>query len=361
MGERTRVRLARIAQGLSQQGVAVALGVSRQAVAGIEAGSFDPSLKVALSLASVLGESVEELFGPVEQLATLEAIPLLPFDGASRADVARVGSRLVALGRHGDSGRSVGFASTGSLIAGMHDDLIDVIPTRPVRPGLVVAGCDPAIGLLSGPLLRLDPPVELNWWSCSSMEALKLLEQGLVHVAGFHVRRDEVATIPELLSFARDLSVFAFTAWQEGIASRPELAIRDLEEAIERRLVLANREPGSEARHLLEGELGRRGLDPSALRGWESTVRAHILVASAISASVADFGVTTEPVAIDYDLRFTSLASERSMFAVPSSLMATPEVRALFRVLGGSDLHSQLSVIPGYSDLDSCGEECFSL
>jgi DNA-binding XRE family transcriptional regulator len=38
-------------------------GVSRQAVSALESGHSDPSLRVALALASALGATVEELFG----------------------------------------------------------------------------------------------------------------------------------------------------------------------------------------------------------------------------------------------------------------------------------------------------------
>ena len=59
-----RLRALRQARGYSQQQLAGMAGVSRQAVSAVESGHSDPSLRVALALASALGVTVEELFGP---------------------------------------------------------------------------------------------------------------------------------------------------------------------------------------------------------------------------------------------------------------------------------------------------------
>ena len=49
-----QLRLARQARGLSQQQMADAVGVSRQAISLWESGEHDPSLRVAFALANAL-------------------------------------------------------------------------------------------------------------------------------------------------------------------------------------------------------------------------------------------------------------------------------------------------------------------
>ncbi|RYJ04837.1 MAG: transcriptional regulator [Actinomycetales bacterium] len=56
------VRELRTERGMSQAALGSALGVSRQTVNAIEAGRYDPSLPLAISLARYFGRSVEEMF-----------------------------------------------------------------------------------------------------------------------------------------------------------------------------------------------------------------------------------------------------------------------------------------------------------
>jgi hypothetical protein len=53
---------------------------------------------------------------------------------------------------------------------------------------VVAGGCDPALPLLESPLRLLDPPVAFSWWPCPSQQALRLAADGLVHIAGTHLR-----------------------------------------------------------------------------------------------------------------------------------------------------------------------------
>ncbi|MGW7487190.1 helix-turn-helix transcriptional regulator [Streptomyces sp. NPDC054786] len=59
---RNEVRRLRGAQGLSQQALGAALGVSRQTVNAIEQDRYDPSLPLAIRIARHFGLTVEEIF-----------------------------------------------------------------------------------------------------------------------------------------------------------------------------------------------------------------------------------------------------------------------------------------------------------
>ncbi len=56
------VRELREQRGLTQQELGRLVGVSRQSVAAIEKGKFDPTVWLAHDLAQVFGLSIEELF-----------------------------------------------------------------------------------------------------------------------------------------------------------------------------------------------------------------------------------------------------------------------------------------------------------
>ena len=59
---KNRVRECRQGLGLTQEQLAEQAGVSRQTIISIEGGRYDPSLPLALRLARLLGQRVEDLF-----------------------------------------------------------------------------------------------------------------------------------------------------------------------------------------------------------------------------------------------------------------------------------------------------------
>jgi len=61
---RNRMRDLRLAQGLSQNALAEALGVSRQTINAIENERYDPSLPLAFAIAKIFNLSIEAIFTP---------------------------------------------------------------------------------------------------------------------------------------------------------------------------------------------------------------------------------------------------------------------------------------------------------
>jgi putative molybdopterin biosynthesis protein len=389
----TRLRLARQARGLSQQQLAGVAGVTRQAVSAVESGHSDPSLRVALGLARALGMTIEELFGRGVPADPVRARLVAPAGGpGSRVVLATVGDGFVALPMRGDSVCQAGFSPAGGLVAdpveevgagaaGDTEAVLSAIAIRPIgppRPTLVVAGCDPALPLLQTPLALLDPPVAFAWWPCGSAEALRLAAAGLVHAAGVHPAGRDHASVrpagrdrgagagagragadpagPEHL----EADVVGFASWREGLVIRPGTPVSNLADAARLGLRLVNREPGAQARTLLDEERERLQrerlhLDPADLPGYDSQATGHLQVAAAVAGRIADVGVSSEPAALAYGLDFLPLATERFDLVLPSSLTATREVQGLLKVLASPWLLAQLASLPGY-DASSCGE-----
>jgi molybdate-binding protein/DNA-binding XRE family transcriptional regulator len=356
------LRLARQARGLSQQQLAGVAGVTRQAVSAVESGHSDPSLRVALGLARALGMTIEELFGRGEPADPVRARLVAPAgEAGSRVVLATVGDGFVALPLRGGTVSPAGFNTAGGLVTVPAGDgaagigaadpaagpAITVRPIGPPRPTLVVAGCDPALPLLQTPLALLDPPVAFAWWPCGSGEALRLAAAGLVHAAGVHPAGREHAQL--------DADVVGFASWREGLVVRPGTPARDLADIARLGLRLVNREPGAQARTLLDAERERLHLTPADLPGYDSQAAGHLQVAAAIAGKLADAGVSSEPAALAYGLDFVPLATERFDLVLPSSLTASREVQGLLKVLTSPWLLAQLASLPGY-DPSSCGE-----
>jgi len=60
----TRIRSVRKDVGMTQQGLAAAVGVSRQTIIAMETGDYAPSVYLAIKVARTLGASVESLWSP---------------------------------------------------------------------------------------------------------------------------------------------------------------------------------------------------------------------------------------------------------------------------------------------------------
>ncbi len=390
-----RLRLARQARGLSQQQLAGVAGVTRQAVSAVESGHSDPSLRVALGLARALGMTVEELFGPGDLGDPVLAQPVAAVNGpGSRVALATVGDTFVALPLHADTAARLGFSPAGGLAAGSPSapvgvsrgarqpwNLVPVRPIGPPRPTVVVAGCDPALPLLETPLALLDPPLAFAWWPCGSGEALRLAAAGLVHAAGVHRVGPAGPAVPSAsarptrppgppgpsgpLAGSADTAdaadipggaeVVGFASWREGLMVRPGTRVRGLDDVARQGLRLVNREPGAQARALLDRERLRFRLDPAELPGYDSRAAGHLQVAAAIVGGLADVGVSSEPAALAYGLDFIPLAAERFDLVLPAKHAASREVQGLLRVLTSPWLLAQLASLPGY-DAGRCGE-----
>ncbi len=392
-----RLRLTRLARGHSQGDLARAAGITRQAISGIESGRWSPSLDVALSLARALDSSVEDLFGEAAEAQPVtgrlavrpgwqpvgtapKRLLLSEVAGDSIAfplsrDVSLVPGFVPALAVMRDTTRETmqdaGAASAngfggrdGRAAEGVESEreasapkrgrnrhaYVEALRIADSEPTLAVAGCDPALALLQGPLQRHNPPVGLVWWPCGNAVALELLESGSVHAAAIH------RSVEARERHRPGVEAVGFASWREGLAMSPRLrgTVKDLRDVVSGGLRIANRERGSEARRLLDDQLVRLGIEPAEVTGYETECTAHLLVASAVGSGLADAAVTTEPAALAFGLEFVPWQEEISELHSPRSLMGGVEVRALLDVLGGRELPRQLAALEGY-DAEPCG------
>ncbi len=57
-----RLKSARAAKDLSQEQLAALCGVTRQTIAAIEKGDYNPTIRLCLSICRALGRTLDELF-----------------------------------------------------------------------------------------------------------------------------------------------------------------------------------------------------------------------------------------------------------------------------------------------------------
>ncbi len=64
MGKNLRLKAARANLGLTQQGLADMVGVTRQTIVAIEKGDYNPTVKLCIQICQVLGKTLDGLFWP---------------------------------------------------------------------------------------------------------------------------------------------------------------------------------------------------------------------------------------------------------------------------------------------------------
>jgi DNA-binding XRE family transcriptional regulator len=244
-----RLKDRRLAHHWTQGDLAVKAGISRTAVSAIEKRRLVPSVATALSLASVLGCTVENLFGPERAENNVEpAWAFLPAPSPCRYWNASVGGRVLLF-------------PAESPDAGLleHDGLFvdgSFLTRQPFAPEktLVMACCDPAAGLLVRQLAQATG-IRLLVLSRSSRESLALLDQRRVHVAGVHLAtvgstQGNTQAVREELGSGYSLVRLAH--WQEGLALAPHLRLRTVRATVQAKLRWVGRAPGSGARQCLD-------------------------------------------------------------------------------------------------------------
>ncbi len=66
MKQRIKIKMARVENNLTQEELAVKIGVTRQTIGLIENGRYNPTLNLCLAIAKALNKTLDELFWEVE-------------------------------------------------------------------------------------------------------------------------------------------------------------------------------------------------------------------------------------------------------------------------------------------------------
>jgi len=334
------LRQRRVECALTQAELAERAGVSRQLVAAVEAGQNSPAVDAALRLAAALGVSVEELFASRPPAVT----PALGgrLRPGARLRVGLVGDRLVAaeLADHGVAGP--GWARPDGVIAG---GALRLFPgAAPAR--LVIAGCDPALGLAEAMLDGLGPR-SLLALSTASGTALRALEAERVHAAVVH--GPEGALPSPSVPVAR----IHLARWRVGLGTSPALRDRSVDALLAGGTPIAQRDPAAASQQALERAAARLGVEsPPAGR----RAAGHI-DAARIAATLGCAAVTTEAAAEAFDLRFVALERHTVEIWVAERWLAHPGTDALGELLSSPAFRERIAQFRGY-DLAGCGTRC---
>jgi putative molybdopterin biosynthesis protein len=344
-----RLSPLRKARGVSAIDLAAHVGVTRQAIYAIEAGTYMPNTAVALRLARVLETSVEDLFAlEPEENPPAEQQPFEPLDGNDAFDIGepvqicRVGKRLIGVA-------PAQFPAWLPMADGIvtAQGLASLASTPDESNRLLIAGCDPALSLLANH--AKEAGVEVVLANGNSARSLEWLKAGKVDIAGSHLNDSN--------SGARAFSVVNFALWEEGFVLRrgnPK-GIHRIEDLANPKVRFVNREEGSGSRRLFDTLMQAAGMSPSKIKTADATVPGHLAAAWAVASGAADCCIAAGSAARRYGLDFVPLASERFELMLHKRDLTSKAVQTLLEVLNRSRFRRQLETIAGY-DVSHAGE-----
>jgi DNA-binding XRE family transcriptional regulator len=331
------LRERRLQCGLTQAELAARAGVSRQLVAAVEAGHNTPAVDAALGLARALATSVEDLFANVHPEVTAALGGHLRSGVPLR--VGRVADQLVAveLADHGVAG--AGWAKPdGVLQAGRLRLFPGAAPS-----GIVLAGCDPALGVAEAMLDGLGPR-SLLAISAPTGTALRALKRGRVHAAAVHGRPDELPEPPV------PVIRWHLARWQVGLAVAPRVPGDSLEAVLHRGVPVAQRDGAAASQQAFERASAKAGLTPPRPGPHAS---GHI-DAARIAATLDGAAVTTEAAARAFGLRFLALEDHTVEIWFAQRWLDHPGANALGELLASAAFTDRIGQFAGY-DLAGCG------
>jgi len=359
---RTAVKAMRQRLEMQQRDLAKAVGVSRQTLSSIEAGETVPSTQIALGLARELRCRVEDLFslrsdGQVIEAEFVRETDRKPSDAhKARVSLGWVGERWVARLLETDEALALGTPADGiaSLLEEKGRIKVRVRPLRDpesLRRNLLVAGCDPALGLLGRHLEERFHGPRLHWIEKASRPALEELASGRVHVAGLHLLGEggagENAVAVRTRFGAEPMVLVTLASWEQGLVSRVGKKYKSAGDVERKGTRAIAREAGAGAQELLEGLFRKAG------RAFENVVpvavaRGHRAVAQMVAMGVGDVGVATRSAAASYGLHFEPLAETRFDLVFPATLASDSRVQALIDCLSNARFRQDLGGMTGY-------------
>jgi putative molybdopterin biosynthesis protein len=225
----------------------------------------------------------------------------------------------------------------------------------------IFASHDAALDLLREQAASTALHLDLRF--CGSVDAIRALNEGRCHVAGFHAPwQPDAQTLvartykPLLRTGQHKLIGFAQRSQGLMVAKGNPRGLQDWADLFLAGVRFVNRSPGTGTRLLLDQSLQERGLLASALKGYGQEENSHAAVAACIAAGHADVGLGIAHAAHAHGLDFVPLQSEHYWLVCLASALDTPAVLQLRRVLGSAAWQDRLQALGGYSPTPQTGQ-----
>jgi putative molybdopterin biosynthesis protein len=232
--------------------------------------------------------------------------------------------------------------------------------SRSMEGALLASGSnDPVLDFLLTGMRQTHPDYYFFCANTGSTEGLKALGGGYTDIAWTHLYDSQTDryNIPFLAKYLPDMKAVLVHLFRRevGIVTAPgnPLAIGGIADIAEKKARFVNRQAGSGTRILLDHHLGRLGIAPSSIEGYDREVYTHVEVGLSILADDADAGIATVAVSRLMGLHFIPVTRENFDMALGQSTYFSKGIQTLMDVLRSHDFRERFERLGGYGFEDS--------
>lgn len=234
-------------------------------------------------------------------------------------------------------------------------------PTELARTIVAIGSHDMTLDLLTQFLAANFAGLRLSSANVGSLGGLVALRRGEAHLAGAHLL--DPATGDYNVSYVRQylpdtpVRLVTLVGREQGLMVAPgnPKAITGLADLAREDMRFVNRQAGAGTRVLLDYELGKLGIMPEVVTGYDREEYTHLAVAAAVQSGVADCGLGIRAAAIALGLDFVPLVQERYELVIPTAYFAGDLLQPLFATLADPAFQAAVAERPGY-DVSRMGQ-----
>jgi putative molybdopterin biosynthesis protein len=293
-------------------------------------------------------------------------IPSRPgIDEFVRVNIGRIGERAVATPLPRAAGsvttltRAEGILRIPALSEGVRQgEAVEaelLVPEDELDRTVVIIGShDITVDLLADEIRRQGRDVRVSSGHAGSLGGLLALRKGNAHLCGTHLLDPETGeyNVPYIERYLRGVPValFHMVGREQGlmVARGNPKGIRGLEDLARGDVSFVNRQAGSGTRVLLDHELGRAGVDPGAIRGYDHEEYTHMTVAVDVLSGAADCGMGILAAARALDLDFIPVVKEQYELVVPRAELDKPNIALLLETIRSPAFRERVAALGGY-------------
>jgi len=232
--------------------------------------------------------------------------------------------------------------------------------SRGMEGALLASGSnDPVLDFLLTGMRHSHPEFYFFCANTGSTEGLKALGGGYTDIAWTHLLDQEsgrynVPFLPKYLPDMKAVLVHLFRR-EIGIVAAPRnpLGIAGIEDIAGKKVRFVNRQAGSGTRLLLDHHLGRLGVSPSSIEGYDREVYTHVEVGLTILSGEADAGIATVAVSRLMGLHFVPVTQENFDMVLGQSTYFNRGIQALMEILRSAGFRERFERLGGYGFEDS--------